>query len=362
MSQIEKQCVYCAKSCAGQPRIKDADGNYAHKACAEKHQSKQSTPIEEPLDLSPEEPEMSAFLDDLPGPSDAGQDGSMRAACPKCGTTIIGESVICMSCGCNLKTGKGTKVAVGKAKSPRSGPSLGAKAGSMALAPILPIIGASIGGAIGAAAWAAVVYFFNYELGILAAGVGFICGLGAVIGARGEGNTWSGMVAVVVAIIAIVVGKSAIHVMYLATLEDIQAQIESEMASAVSAGSLEEFQIYQGLVDQIAEERLDNKVAIDWPDPDMTIEGAYWPDDYPQDLINETTETWSAMTPEAQTEFREARAAYLNDGLLEYNEMLEDEIAAVKDVKFTDTLSPFDALWALLALGAAWGVGSGGDD
>lgn len=362
MNQIEKQCVYCAKSCAGLPRIKDENGKYAHKACAEKQHSKRSSPIEEPHDLSSEEPEMSAFLDDLPETTEADQGNSMRAACPKCGTTIIGESVICMSCGCNLKTGKGTKVAVGKAKSPRSGPSLGAKAGSMALAPVLPIIGASIGGVIGAAAWAAVVYFFNYELGILAAGVGFICGLGAVIGARGEGNAYSGMVAVVVALIAIVVGKSAIHVMYLATLEDIQSQIESEMASTVNASSLEEFQIYQGLVDQIAEKRLNNRIAIDWPNPDMTLEAAYWPDDYPQDLINETTETWSAMSPEDQTEFKEARASYLNDGLLEYNQMLEEEIAAVKDVQFTDTLSPFDALWAILALGAAWGVGSGGDD
>lgn len=362
MSQIEKQCVYCAKSCAGQPRIKDTNGNYAHKSCAAEHEAQHAAPVEEPLDLSPEEPEMSAFLDDLPEPSESGPEGSMRAACPKCGTTIIGESVICMSCGCNLKTGKSAKVSVGKAKAPRSGPSIGAKAGSMALAPFLPIIGASIGGAIGAAAWAAVVYFFNYELGILAAGVGFICGLGAVIGARGEGNAWSGMVAVVVALIAIVIGKSAIHVMYLSTLEDIQSQIESQMASTVNADSLDEDQIYQGLVDVIAEERLKNRTAIDWPDPDMTLEESYWPDDYPQDLIDETIETWSTMTPEDQASFKETRAAYLNENLLEYNEMLEEEIAAVKDVKFTDTLSPFDALWAFLALGAAWSVGSGGDD
>lgn len=362
MSQTEKQCVYCAESCAGQPRIKDANGNYAHKACAAEHQTKQAAPVEEPLDLSPEEPEMSSFLDDLPKPSDASQESSMRAACPKCGTTLIGESVICMSCGCNLKTGKGTKVSVGNVKAARSGPSLGAKAGSLALAPILPIIGASIGGAIGAAAWAAVVYFFNYELGILAAGVGFICGLGAIIGARGEGSAYSGMVAVVVALVAIVVGKSAIHVMYLATLEDMQSQIESEMASTVNADSLDEVQIYQGLVDEIAEERLNSRIAIDWPNPDMTLEEAYWPDDYPQDLINETTETWSSMSAADQTEFKVARASYLNESLLEYNQMLEEEIAAVKDVKFTDTLSPFDALWAILALGAAWGVGSGGDD
>ncbi|MBO6513656.1 MAG: hypothetical protein JJ974_06815 [Phycisphaerales bacterium] len=362
MSQIEKKCVFCALSCAGQPRIKDADGNYAHKACAEKHQAKQHAIEQEELGLSPEEPEMSAFLDDLPESSDTDQGSTLRAACPSCGTSVTGDAVICMSCGCNLQTGKNIKISVGKSKSPRSGPSLGAKAGSMALAPILPIIGASIGGAIGAAAWAAVVYFFNYELGILAAGVGFICGLGAVIGARGEGNAWSGMVAVVIALVSIVVGKSAIHVMYLATLEDIQSQIESEMASTLTADSLDEFQIYQGLVDEIAEERISNRVAIDWPDPDMTLDEAYWPEDYPQDLIEETETTWSAMTPEAQGEFREARAAYLNEGLNEYNEMLQEEIAAVKDVKLADTLSPFDALWALLALGAAWGVGSGGND
>jgi len=365
MSNIEKKCIVCGQSCAGQPRIKDASGNYAHRACAEKHQAKQDAkakqPEIEPLDLSPEEePGMADFLDDLPSDS-SDQPPAMRAACPSCGTSVSSDSMICMSCGCNIKTGRGNKTKAVKVKAKKDGPGIGAKAGSFAIAPLLPVIGACIGGAIGAAVWAAVAYFLNYELGILAAGVGAVCGIGAAIGAGGQGNAWSGLVAVVVAMISIIVGKSAVYTIYLATLEGVQEQMQSQMIEDVTMDTLTLEDIYQGLVDEIAQVRIDRNKDIDWPASSMTLEEAYWPEDYPQDLIDETHEEWDAMDEDDQLAFREDRVVTINANMAEFNQMVEDEIAVLKDVSIFDNLGLFDALWAFLALGAAWQFGSGND-
>ena len=38
----EKVCVLCGQSCAGQARIKNAQGQYAHQACAQAQQAKAS--------------------------------------------------------------------------------------------------------------------------------------------------------------------------------------------------------------------------------------------------------------------------------------------------------------------------------
>ena len=62
MSQPEKVCVICGESCAGQARIKDAKGNYAHRACAEA--KKTSRPAPEPAPAG--DVGMDALWDDLP--------------------------------------------------------------------------------------------------------------------------------------------------------------------------------------------------------------------------------------------------------------------------------------------------------
>ena len=93
----------------------------------------------------------------------------------------------------------------------------------------------------------------------------------------------------------------------------------------------------------------------------MTLEEAYWPEDYPQDLIDETQEEWDAMDEDDQLAFREDRVDTINSNMAEFNQMVEDEIAVLKDVSIFDNLGPFDALWAFLALGAAWQFGSGND-
>jgi hypothetical protein len=361
MPNIEKPCVICGQSCAGKPRIKDNQGRYAHKACAQKKQDKSAQPEIDPLDLSPEEePEMASFLDDLPTSEETESSAGIRAACPGCGSTITSDAIVCMNCGCNTKTGRGNKTKSLKAKSNTSGAGIAAKAGSFALAPVLPIIGASIGGVIGAAVWAAVAYFLNFELGILAIGVGWICGLGAALFSRG-GNAYAGGVAVVIALIAIIMGKLLVYGMYYASLEIYQEELQAQMAEPITPDSITPDQIYQGLIDQIAQERIDHNQSIDWG-RGITLDDAVWPEDYPQDLVDETIETWDTMNPEDQHTFKQDRIVEINQNMAEFNELIEDEMDMLDNFDFWGSLSLWDGLWAFLALGAAWGTGNGSEE
>ncbi len=369
MGQIEKACVFCAQSCAGQPRIKDAQGNYAHKACADKHNKKQQakelaaqkqTHVAA-LDLSPEEePEMAAFLDDLPSASDSETTGGIRAACPGCGASISSETIVCMSCGCNTKTGRGakTKVAKSKSRSSGGGANIAAKAGSLAVAPFLPIIGAVIGGAIGAAVWAAIAHFTGYEIGYVATGVGVVCGLGAAI-TSGGGNAWAGAVAVVVALLAIITGKTIVNEIYVGQLESIKEVVQSEMTDQFTLDFYTPDDVILEFADEIIFEREDKGRPIIWPTEDMTWEEALWPDDYPKDVIAQANQQWEDMGEEAQLEHRQARIDEMQSYAEEFNTMIDEEMETAS-ASVLDNLTLFDGLWALLALAAAWQLGSGG--
>ncbi|MBL4810317.1 MAG: hypothetical protein JKY43_09725 [Phycisphaerales bacterium] len=361
MSDIEKKCIICGQSCAGQPRIKDASGNYAHKACAQKQMSKKSTkaaqPEIDPLDLSPEEePEMASFLDDLPSTSDI-EPSAMRAACPGCGASVSSDSMICISCGCNIKTGRGSKAKIAKVKAKKNGPSLGAKVGSLAIAPFLPIVGAIIGGAIGAAVWAAISHFTGYEIGYVAIGVGFICGIGAVIGSGGEGGAWSGTVAIVVTLLAIVTGKAIVNSIYVDNLQQLQAAVQAGVEDKTTLEEYSQEEAIMGIASDIAWDREEAGQKIDWPNPEINLYETLDLSDFPQDIIDQTNSKWDSMSTQQQTQYRQDQVDRFNEDAAAFSQMLTEEMASSTSV--IDNLSPIDALWAFLALGAAWSVGSG---
>ena len=361
MSDIEKPCVICGQSCAGKPRIKDAQGRYAHKACAQKAQQNPTQPEPDPLDLSPEEePDMAAFLDDLPTSQDTDPSAGIRAACPGCGASISSDAIVCMSCGCNTKTGRGSKTKVAKLHANNAGPNLATKAGSLAITPFLPILGAVLGGAIGAAIWAAVVYITGFEIGYVAIGVGAITGIGASVATGGNGNTWSGFVAVVVALFAILTGKAIVNSIYLDQLEEVRQRVQSQMEEEITLDAYTPDDAIWDFADEIIFEHQDNHKKIHWPDPEMTYEEALWPDDYPKNIILQATNKWEALTPEAQLDIRQSQIDDMQQYADSFNDLIDEEITT--NTNLIDTLTLFDALWIFLALGAAWSVGSGASD
>lgn len=436
MGSIEKPCVYCGDSCAGQARIKDDQGRYAHKVCVEARMKEdQSGAQADPVHDDGGGYGMDDLLADLPETgAEAGGVGAMRAACPGCGSAMAGDAVVCMSCGFNTQSGKAASTRVKKQKVGAGGAAkaaggVGAKAGSLAMAPLRPVIGALIGGAIGAAVWAAVAYYMHVEIGFLASGVGAVCGMGALSGTGGGGGLWSGSVAVVVAFASIIMGKVIVFDIY-------QQQAASEMESIAETVFLEfdptehtQEDMLQFLADDIVFQKLGEGETIEWPDPEITVHFAYFPDDYPIGVVRETRRAYNAMSQRDKIKLADTLTAtwfarsFADEIIAEredsgqdvdwpdpsvgwdlalypyeypadiveiadtrYSELSEDERAEVAERiaqetqeefaayadsmrhldpdtaadAIVDSLDFFDAIWGILALVAAWGIGSGG--
>lgn len=208
-------------------------------------------------------------------------------------------------------------------------------------------IGALIGGAVGAAIWAVVGFYTGAEIGWIAWGVGVLAGAGAMVGANlvgGGASTGSGIVAAVVAIAAVAAGKLA--VIELIYQDDRDLAVASQFSNEI---------LMCYVADQVVEHWEDEGYDIDWPE---LPEGQYfrWREaDYPPDLWAATLEYWDDQTPEHQQAVRKA-----------YREQHETNVAIVEaeyaSMSGENFLSGYDAIWILLAVGSAFGLGQGGKD
>ncbi len=300
MSHIEKVCVFCAQSCAGQARIRDSKGNYAHKACAEQAVAqKAATP--EPM---AGDDGLGGGMDDLLVDIEPIEPDAVAAAsgCPGCGLRMEPGTVVCMNCGFDTQSGKGlkTKQFDRAPKQSSKAASIGAAAGGMALKPVLPILGAVIGGLIGAGIWTFIAYQFNYEIGLIAIGVGVLCGIGAAIGSGGEGGAFTGGMAALVAMGSICVGK------YAAISMIVDDMYGSDLFTPLTLNEVDDEMVMTSIADDITRDYLDAGQPVEWPDPTIYLIAAVWPDDYPREIIDETWSVWDAMPfVEKSTERRE---------------------------------------------------------
>ncbi|MEM8757848.1 MAG: zinc ribbon domain-containing protein [Planctomycetota bacterium] len=358
---------------------------------------------------------MADLLGDVVQPEAAGR------PCPSCGSPVASDAVLCTGCGYNFETGASIKT-VAKAAPTGARAVAGEAAGSTA-AWGLAAVGSCIGGAIGAAVWAAIAYFVHFEVGYVAIGVGFLAGLGAAIGARDRAGVATGLIAAVVAIVAVVAGKFTATSLEIADMlgdldqtiaaeatqpgddwmtvdEAVLELVDDEALRREQAGERldwphgisgwdEAFELehyprdivrthrsaFEGLtpeqttakIDAIHRENMLPRVADDiavereslgeslaWP-PGMTYDEAYELEHYPSDVVAQAGARWDGMTREQQHE-------YMVGGLAEFRAMLgsSEGTARVMAASYSGKDFLFDALWVILAAGAAFGAGRGG--
>lgn len=209
------------------------------------------------------------------------------------------------------------------------------------------LIGALIGGAAGAAIWAAVGFYTGYEVGWIAWGVGVLTGLGAMVGANilgGGPSTATGVLAAVIALVAVGVGKLTVIEMHYQNDGDLA--LASEFTDEI---------MMSYVADQVAEHWEQEGYDIDWPELPDNQWYRWREEDFPPDLWAETLAYWEEQTPEHQAAARKA-----------FRERHEANVAAVEaeyaSFSSENFLSGFDAIWILLAIGSAFGLGQGGKD
>ena len=336
MGQSDKVCVICGKSCEGQARIKNAQGQYAHQACVEQKKKGVAPQASKPRVPAEDAGSMAAILSDLGEEDMIG--GSQ--SCQACGYPMDADAMICLHCGFNRETGRqfNTKVARDPNKPTVGGKAVGvgAAAGGMALRPFLPIIGASVGGAIGAVIWGLIAYGTGYEIGYAAIGVGALCGIGACFGGEPEttgGGAIAGVLAAIVAVAAIAGGKYlALEMMYRKYMnEAVQNEEYAELFVVDMEMSKSRFAYDTG------RELINDGFEIGWGDPMAFIDAAYWPDDYPQGFQDMVIEKWESLTGGEQQAWKTHVAE-------EYNEEFGEEFYEEEEAYTADDI---DDAWAL---------------
>ena len=217
------------------------------------------------------------------------------------------------------------------------------------------IVGGVIGGVIGAAAWAAVGYFTNRELGLLAWGVGGLVGLGVRLGARDNLGLVPGLAAAAIAVAAILAGKFVM-------IEVVFRQVESAAADAgkpMVVTMPTDDEMIASFADAIAEEKEAAGQTLPWPEG-MSLDEAMEEPDYPPGLWKDAKVRWDALPP-ADRETRRVQAFEY------YKAEWASMRSASRSEGFIDTFSLWDLIWFGLATMTAFSMGArdgngGGDD
>lgn len=375
-----KPCAICGGECDGRPRIKDAKGRYMHRKCAEARKAAGATgrPKQRPAQVqAPAGGVMDLLVDDAISQA--------PEPCPGCGMPCPKGAVICVKCGHNAATGKKLKSRVEKELSPAKVQAGGGGGAATAVAgasidPILWIIGGCVGGAIGAAIWASLAYTLRVELVWISWLVGLMTGAGVLLGARGDGGLLPGTVAAFLAIISIGAGKFA------ALSADAADFIEETgaISEVWSPDDITDEEALQFLADNIAQNRMDQEIEMDWPQVTLdsisfsnefneetnsgpvidldqphavswaAIEyAAYWPDGYPQDIRDEVNERWDGINEAGRLGVRNR---VINSYEIEAQEFEEAVETFVVEEGFWMTFGPKDAVFMTLAIITAFGI------
>jgi hypothetical protein len=201
------------------------------------------------------------------------------------------------------------------------------------------VVASVVGGAVGAVAWAGVAYATEREIGWIAWGVGALAGYGMSLGLKGVCDRASGFVAALIALAAVGAGKYAV----------VRLSAHDAVAE-YGDGPVIDYDVVSILADEVAVEWEEEGRSLEWP-ADMSMQEAFEAEDYPAGVWEEAEARFAAMTPGAlavkKQEIAEQRAVVLA--------LVERQIAAAG---FEASFGAYDLLWAFLAIGTAFQLGS----
>ena len=250
------------------------------------------------------------------GPEPASAEGLRAELCPACHHPLQPGAVICTNCGRHLKSGVSIKTII-RAK----------KAGSIGWAVFVGALAAAIGGAI----WAGIVVVTDHEIGYAACVIGVITGFAVCMTIRER--TWrAGAIAAGLAVCGLLIGKLLIVQWAVpGLLKEEFGQDEKRMNEYVAAVLL-------------TEATTDPAVRA-WYESDSDEERPSDPE-----LARKVDQVAQQVRGRFAGMTKEEKLDKLCDAALE-NISLAERIEL--------TCSPYDILWFLLAIGAAWKIGAG---
>lgn len=208
-------------------------------------------------------------------------------------------------------------------------------------------VGGLIGGIVGAAIWATITIVTHYEVGLIASAIGAAVGFGVRLGAGEESGEGYGGLAIGLALLAILGGKYAAY-------EVPRLSMASEISAFEFTATDED--MIRDEASTLVSQRIAANRPVHWP-AGKSLENAEAITDFPQDIAQEATAKWNALTPED-------REKQKGEATKQMKEMIAS-IAELGDGGFISQFTFYDLLWIGLAGLAAFKLGSGmasGDD
>lgn len=209
------------------------------------------------------------------------------------------------------------------------------------------LIGGAIGGLVGAAIWAAVAHYLNVEIGWIAWGVGGLVGIGVAVAGGDRLDTYSGLIALVIAAASVLTGK------WVAIRIDLQS-LNNELDAILLAPPTDE-QLTAHLAYDVADEWKGAGRSIVWPD-DADDEDTPLEHSFPNGVWDEASQRLDEMSAEQ-------RAAHVQVVTQDREEYFDDLRPGLFDPDLLlHSITPWDFLWFGLACATAYKLGTGGSD
>ena len=193
--------------------------------------------------------------------------------------------------------------------------------------------GGLLGGGIGAVLWVLVARLTGYHVGFVAWGIGFLAGLGVMIGTRAKGGVGYGVLASAIAVACIMGGKFA------------EASLEVDRLASEHA-HVDETNAVEHLCAEVADEM----------QSDGTLTDAGWEtlgdeETWPRSVRDAAESKWASMDAAERAAFIERRAGENAAEATEYR-----GVATV--VLFLVSFGLWGVLWTGLAIASAYKLGS----
>lgn len=209
-----------------------------------------------------------------------------------------------------------------------------------------------VGGVLGAIIWAAIIYYTGYEVGYVAIGVGLLVGFGVGIGAQESAGLETGMIAAVIALGAICLGKwTAVEILVQQGLGSSAQYVQQEVEHLQT----DDEYVVTYIADTVVEEYVVSDREVNWPSnpEESDLSSAA---DYPSDVWQEAESRWDGMTSGERDIYRQELIINTQINTRDYIDAMYDEIRADA---FRESFGGLDILFFALGGFAAFKVGAG---
>jgi len=264
--------------------------------------------------------------------------------CPQCGCTVANDTEFCVTCGYQLEPQGDVSELVGAAVATES----------VRVIPRLPfaIFGSFAGAMLGAVIWAGIVYATGLEIGWAAWGVGVLAGLGVIVFA-GERGTHLGLIAAGMAILGLLVGK-------LLSFQWVVVPEATKMVMTMADGQINQMLQMPEVMFNIGCAKMveEGKFSEDYSRLLIRTEATNdIPEDKREDIQRDRQAVLDYLASWPIRDKREYVKAKLEEGVRKFTKEMVKHTSYVQLLK--ESMSYWDILWILLAVGSAFKLGYG---